>query len=72
MEEIIHRMPSSKFSPTLSSVVCQESALQGLGHLRREHAARVESIIDNFLRENPGIDGSLVECALQARAGRVL
>jgi hypothetical protein len=60
------------FALSLDSMACQESALHGLGHLKRYHLERVEGIIDDFLASHPMLDDPLVKYALLARSGRIL
>jgi hypothetical protein len=61
----------------LDNVACQEAALHGLGHRYAEHAARVESIVDTYIKRHfpdrlPDEDGeSLRGYALAARRGMV-
>lgn len=56
----------------LRSLACEESALHGLGHWRRGHERRVESIIDHFVVTNPQTDPRLLAYAQSARCGCVL
>ena len=50
---------------------CRESVLHGLGHWHVSYPKRVESAIDSFLFENPGLRPELNQYALSARAGKV-
>ncbi len=55
----------------LDSIACRESALHGLAHQVWDHRARVQTIIDNFLRTHLELPEPLVFYALKAREGRV-
>jgi hypothetical protein len=61
---------------TIGNSACQESALHGLGHWHKRHdpslQPTVESMIDEFLRDTPGLSADLREYALAARRGAVL
>jgi hypothetical protein len=56
----------------LPSPACNESALHGLGHLRRYHPGRVERLIDDYLQRSDLTTPSLVSYARAARQGHVL
>jgi hypothetical protein len=47
----------------LQSLVCQESALHGLGHGQRDHDRLVSAITDAFLAANPDVDPRLISYA---------
>lgn len=55
----------------LDSDACRESALHGLGHWRDYDSKKVETIIDEFLIQNPNIRPQLKKYALKARSGSV-
>ena len=56
----------------LPSLVCQESALHGLGHWQRGHPEQVTRILDAFLQGVPALDPRLAAYARSARCGCVL
>ncbi|WP_225138989.1 MULTISPECIES: hypothetical protein [unclassified Bradyrhizobium] len=56
----------------LKSIACQESALHGLGHWRRDYRDKVSQIIDCFCEAHAGIDPRLSAYAQSARCGCVL
>ena len=56
----------------IDHVACQESALHGLGHWRREHPEEVECIIDEFTKREPYLRKELREYADRARSRHVL
>ena len=56
----------------LDSLPCRESALHGLGHWALYYSARVQQIIDAFLRRHSGLPAELVAYAARARNGHVL
>jgi hypothetical protein len=67
--------------PTLRTLLaiphdaCRESALHGIGHLRRdypEYEPQLAAIIDDFLAGTPGLRLELMANAEQARHGNVL
>jgi hypothetical protein len=55
----------------LKSEACCESALHGLGHLRRRNSVDVSGIVDRFLTESPRISRELKDYAERARDGDV-
>jgi hypothetical protein len=57
----------------IEHVACQESALHGLGHMRKvlDPNPEVEAIIDDFLGQHPNLRPELREYALRARTGIV-
>jgi hypothetical protein len=56
----------------LDSLVCQESALHGLGHSQRTYPAAATAIIDRFLADGRPKRSELVVYANSARCGCVL
>jgi hypothetical protein len=54
---------------SLSSEVCQLSALHGLNHWHLYHANRVEATVDSFLQKTPGLTPRIIEYAATARSG---
>jgi hypothetical protein len=57
----------------IDNIVCQESALHGLGHwYRRQHREEVECIIDEFLGRGQNLRAELRRYAHAARTGAVL
>jgi hypothetical protein len=57
---------------SLDSIACQESALHGLGHWRRENGGRVERIIDDFVAGHRDARPELLRYARAARNGCIL
>lgn len=56
----------------LSSIACQESALQGLEHWEHAYPEQIHKIIDEFLERETLNDSGLHQYALAAREGIVL
>jgi hypothetical protein len=54
---------------SLSSELCQLSALHGLNHWHLHHAERVETIVDSFVQKTCGLTPRVIEYATQARSG---
>jgi hypothetical protein len=52
-------------------LACRESSLHGLGHWWHKYPARVATIIDNFLTENPMLSSELGDYAHAARVGKI-
>ena len=52
-------------------VACQDSAIHGLGHWADSYPARVASIIDRYLQDNPAVPADLRDYALSAKTGKV-
>ena len=57
---------------TLSSELCQLSALHGLNHWHLHHAEKVEALVDEFLQQAHGLTPGIIEYAAAARSGRAL
>ena len=57
---------------SIDHVACQESALHGLGHWHYAYPDEVETIVDDFLKQNPNIRPELKQYAQRARSGNVL
>lgn len=57
---------------TISSELCQLSALHGLNHWHLHHAQKVEQIIDDFLQKSLGLTNRIIEYAGEARLGNAL
>jgi len=56
----------------IDHIACKESALHGLGHWHHAQGSAVESIIDEFLKDEGGLPERLREYAMNARRGYVL
>ena len=56
---------------TIDHVACQESALHGLGHWHSAQATAVETIIDDFLKDDHQLPERLRQYACEARRGYV-
>jgi hypothetical protein len=56
----------------IDHIACKESALHGLGHWHTAQGSAVESIIDEFLKNERGLPEPLREYAINARRGYVL
>lgn len=55
----------------IDHIACQESALHGLGHWHRAHSGAVETIIDDFLKNQRHVPERLQGYARAARGGCV-
>lgn len=55
----------------LDHEACRESALHGLGHAKQYYPAKVERIIDTFLKETAGSNPDLLRYAKAARTGMI-
>lgn len=55
----------------IDHVACQESALHGLGHWHHKQSAAVETIIDEFVKNQRHLPERLTEYASAARRGSV-
>jgi hypothetical protein len=53
-------------------LACQEGALHGLGHWRRDYPERVDAIVDAFLARSRRLPKELVAYAKEARTGQVV
>ena len=57
---------------TLDHLLCQQSALHGLGHLYHWNEERVPTIIDRYIETHTDIPEKLMQYAREAREGDVL
>jgi hypothetical protein len=57
---------------SIPSGLCQLSALHGLNHWHLYYAAKVESLVDQFLEKTPGLTPRIVKYAALARSGCAL
>ena len=68
-------IPTLRRQLTIPHDACRESALHGIGHLRRdypEYEQRLSGIIDDFLASTPRLRRELIAYAAQARRGEIL
>jgi hypothetical protein len=54
---------------SISSELCQLSALHGLNHWHRQYGEEVEEIVDSFLQKTPSLTARIIEYAGKARVG---